>query len=127
MITDDKPLDELARAWDEIREEYDDARNDAYDRTVLDCAARLVADPAGESAHVWTIGLLMTAPYLAWAPGDGVVPKARAALEAADAALRDRPCEHGTHPFREHEAEYDADLAEQLRTLSDGETSPGSR
>ncbi|KUM67241.1 hypothetical protein AQI70_36505 [Streptomyces curacoi] len=119
MIIDDMPLDELARSWEEIRESYDDALNDAYDRTVLDCAARLAADPGGESAHVWTIGLLMMAPYLAWAPGDGVVPEARAALEAADGALRDRPCAHGTHPYREHEAEYDEDLAEQLCSLYD--------
>ncbi|MFI7407245.1 hypothetical protein ACIBU0_00990 [Streptomyces sp. NPDC049627] len=119
MISDDIPLDELAGSWEEIREEYDDALNDAYDRTVLDCAARLAADPDGESAYVWTIGLLMTAPYLAVAPGDGVVPEARAALEAADGALRDRPCEHETHPYQEHEAEFDEDLARQLCNLAD--------
>lgn len=119
MITDDIPLDELARSWDEIREEYYDLRNDAYDRRVLDCAARLAADPGGESAYVWTIGLLMMAPYVAWAPGDGVVPEARAALEAADGTLRDRPCGHETHPYREHEPEFDEDLAGQLCNLPD--------
>jgi hypothetical protein len=119
VISDDMPLDEFARSWEEIREGYDDALNDAYDRTVLDCAARLAADPGGESAHVWTIGLLMMAPYVAWAPGDGVAPEARAALEAADGALRDRPCEHETHPYREHEAEYDEYLAEHLCNLYD--------
>ncbi|WP_405584102.1 hypothetical protein [Streptomyces sp. NBC_01092] len=119
MITDDIPLDELAHAWDEIREEYDAALNDAYDRRILDCAARLAADPGGESAYVWTIGLLMTAPYVAWAPGDGVVPEARAALAAADCALRDRPCEHETHPYREHEPEFDEDLSRQLCGLHD--------
>ncbi|GHH09357.1 hypothetical protein [Streptomyces lanatus] len=119
MITDDMPLDELARVWEEIRQEYDDPRNDTYDRRVLDCAARLAADPGGDSAYVWTIGLLMMAPYVAWAPGDGVVPEARAALEAADGALRDRPCEHGTHPYREHEPELDEDLAQQLCDLPD--------
>lgn len=113
------PLEELARSWEEIRENYDDVRNRAYDRTVLDCAARLAADPGGEQAHVWTIGLLMMAPYLAWAPGDGVVPEAGAALQAADGALRDRPCEHETHPYREQEAECDEDLACQLSALSD--------
>ncbi|WP_328868919.1 hypothetical protein OHT76_01845 [Streptomyces sp. NBC_00287] len=119
MITDDIPLDALARSWEEIREGYYDFRNDAYDRTVLECAARLAADPGGESSYVWTIGLLMMAPYVAWAPGDGVVPEARAALEAADGALRGRACEHGTHPYREHEAECDEDLARQLCGLSD--------
>ncbi|MET9968058.1 hypothetical protein ABZZ80_19555, partial [Streptomyces sp. NPDC006356] len=119
MIADDIPLAELARAWDEIREDYDDFHNEAYDRTVLECAVRLAADPGGASAYVWTIGLLITAPYLAWAPGDGVVAEARAALEAADGALRDRPCEHETHPYREHEAEFDEDLAGQLCGLAD--------
>lgn len=117
MITDDVPLAELARAWDEIREEYCFARNDAHDRTVLDCAARLAAEPGGEWAYVWTIGLLMTAPYVAWAPGDGVVPQVRAALEAVDAALRDGPCEHGTHPWAEHEEEFDEDLVRQVCAL----------
>ncbi|NUP24924.1 MAG: hypothetical protein HOZ81_54495 [Streptomyces sp.] len=119
MITDDMPLDELARVWEEIRQEYYDLRNDTFDRRVLDCAARLAADPGGESAHVWTIGLLMMAPYAAGAPGDGVVPEARGALEAADGALRDRPCEHETHPYREHEPEFDEDLVRQLCNLPD--------
>ncbi|MGI5378633.1 hypothetical protein ACQEV2_31160 [Streptomyces sp. CA-251387] len=119
MITDDVPIDELARSWEEIREDYDDTLNDAYDRRILDCAARVAADPGGASAYVWTTGLLMTAPYLAWAPGAGVAPEARAALEAADGALRDRPCEHETHPYREQEAEFDEALARQLCSLSD--------
>ncbi len=119
MITDDKPLDELAGSWEEIGEAYYDALNDAYDRAVLDCAARLTADAGGERAYVWTMGLLMMAPYVAWRPGDGVVPVARAALEAADSALRDGPCEHDTHPYAEHEAEFDEDLARQLCNLAD--------
>ncbi|RSO07752.1 hypothetical protein DMH26_04270 [Streptomyces sp. WAC 05379] len=119
MITDDVPLDELAGSWDEIREEYYDLRNDGYDRTVLDCAARLAEDPGGESACVWTIGLLMMAPYVAGAPGDGVVSAARSALEAADGALRDRPCGHETHPYQEHEPEFDEDLGRQLCGLYD--------
>lgn len=119
MITDDIPLEELTRGWEEIRQEYYDLRNDTFDRRVLDCAARLAADPGGESAYVWTIGLLMMAPYTAGAPGHGVVPEASAALEAADGALRDRHCEHDTHPYREQEPEFDEDLARQLGNLPD--------
>ncbi|MDC0766853.1 hypothetical protein [Streptomyces sp. HD] len=119
MITDDMPLDELVRSWEEIRQEYHRLLDDTYDRRILDCAARLADDPGGETAYVWTIGLLMMAPYAAGAPGDGVVPEARAALEAADGALRDRPCEHETHPYREQEPECDEDLARQLCNLPD--------
>ncbi|MEU9658932.1 hypothetical protein [Streptomyces chartreusis] len=119
MIADDMPLDELAGSWDEIREEYYDLRNDAYDRAVLDCAVRLAEDPGGESAWAWVIGLLMMAPYVAGAPGDGVVSAATSALEAADGSLRDRPCGHETHPYQEHEPEFDEDLGRQLRGLYD--------
>ncbi|MFG2739598.1 hypothetical protein ACGFY0_05990 [Streptomyces chartreusis] len=118
MITDDMPLEELAGSWDEIREEYY-LRNDAFDRTVLDCAVRLAEDPGGESAGVWAIGLLMMAPYVAGAPGDGVVSAAVSALEAADGALRERPCGHETHPYQEHEPEFDEDLSRQLCGLYD--------
>lgn len=119
MITDEIPVEELAGSWDEIREEYYDLRNDAYDRTVLDCAVRLAEDPGGESAGVWAIGLLMMAPYVAGAPGDGVASATMSALEAADGALRDRPCGHETHPYQEHEPEFDEDLGRQLCGLYD--------
>ncbi|MFG1665356.1 hypothetical protein [Streptomyces sp. Y7] len=69
MIADGTALDELARCWGEVREEYDDLLNDAYDRRVLDRAARLAAEPGGEAAHVWTMGLRMMAPSIAGATG----------------------------------------------------------
>ncbi|MFC9928736.1 hypothetical protein [Streptomyces sp. NPDC127190] len=122
MITDGFPLAELAELagrWDEIRQEYDDFHNDAYDRAALDCAARLAADPGGPSSPVWTLGLLLMAPYVATGPGEGVVPAVTAALTATDAALRDRPCAHETHPWQEHDAEYDEDLARQVCALAD--------
>ncbi|MFF4407825.1 hypothetical protein [Streptomyces sp. NPDC001404] len=116
------PLDELVEltdSWSEIHEDYDDLNNDAYDRTVLDCAARLSADPGGESALAWTTGLVLTAPYVAWGEDDDVAPHVKAALEAADRALRDRPCDHDDHPYQEHDAEYDLDLAEFPCQLAD--------
>ncbi|MEU5187798.1 hypothetical protein AB0G83_11735 [Streptomyces klenkii] len=115
---DTDTLDELSQTWDDIRENFQDYRNDEYDRAVLDCAARLAADPGG-TAHVWTLGLVMTAPYVAWLPGDGVRQAVVEALEAADGTLCDRPCDHASHPYREHDDDHDVYLVDQLRQLAD--------
>ncbi|MEK2476763.1 hypothetical protein [Streptomyces noursei] len=112
-------LDEFAHTWEAIREDYDTRSNDEYDQSVLDCAARLAADPAGQTAYAWTLGLVLMAPYLGYAIDDTGKPEAVAALQAADSALHDRPCAHDEHPYREHEEEFDLDLAEQLLGLSD--------
>ncbi|MEV4503535.1 hypothetical protein [Streptomyces klenkii] len=117
--TDTDTLDELSQAWDDIRENFQDYFNDEYDRTVLDCAARLAADPGGGTAYVWTLGLAITAPYTARLPGEGVRQAVAAALEAADGAGRDRPCDHASHPYREHDDDHDVHLADQLRQLAD--------
>ncbi|WUX88523.1 hypothetical protein OG290_01550 [Streptomyces sp. NBC_01423] len=112
-------LDALGSLWDEIREEYQDARNDRYDEAALDCAARLTGDPAGTTASVWTLGLVLLAPYLATGPGDGVAPRVTAALRSAEAALRERPCPHDSHPYRDHEADGDEYLAELACLIGD--------
>lgn len=112
-------LEELADYWDGIREDYQDSRNDEYDKAVSDCAARLATDPGGGSAFVWTLGLVVMAPYLTWLPGEGVVPHAMAALNAADTALRERPCAHESHPYANHDSGDDMYLAEQLTQLAD--------
>ncbi|PJN41736.1 hypothetical protein CG747_03440 [Streptomyces sp. CB02959] len=112
-------LEELSHAWDEIRADFDSLSVDAYDQKVLDCAARLAADPGGESAYAWTLGLVLMAPYLAWAIDDTGKPEAGAALRATDGALRDRPCRHDQHPYLDHEEEADLDLPDQLRGLAD--------
>ena len=78
MDIDGTPLGELSRAWDKIREDYRSSRNGEYDRRVLDCAARLAADPGGETAYVWTLGLAVMARYIAWLPGDNVIREATA-------------------------------------------------
>lgn len=119
MDTDGTTLDELSEIWEDIRENYQEVRNSDYDRAVLDCAARLAADPGGASAHVWTVGLTLMAPYLTWLPGEGVVPRAVSALEAADRALRARDCTHDSHPYRSHDDEGDEYLAELLLALDD--------
>ncbi|WP_150242866.1 hypothetical protein [Streptomyces albofaciens] len=112
-------IDELSRSWEEIQEECEEFRNSRYDRTVLDCAARLAAEPGGTSAYVWTLGLVLMARYVAWAPGEGVVPQVMAALEATDTALRDRACDHESHPYSGHAERDDADLAQLLPELAD--------
>ncbi|MFJ1899944.1 hypothetical protein [Streptomyces sp. NPDC088115] len=117
--TDDAALDELSEIWEDIRENYQESGNSDYDRTVLDCAARLAADPGGESAHVWTIGLTMMAPYLTWLPGEGVVRQAVAALETADRTLREHHCAHDSHPYRSHVEAEDEHLVELLPALDD--------
>ncbi|MHC3814978.1 hypothetical protein [Streptomyces sp. DT9] len=115
--TDGTTLDELSEIWEDIRENCQESRNSDHDRTVLNCAAWLAADPGGESAHVWTIGLTMMAPYLTWLPGEGVAQQAVSALEAADRTLRERPCAHDSHPYRSHDEEGDEYLAELLPAL----------
>nr|WP_184737305.1 hypothetical protein [Streptomyces netropsis] len=113
------PLAELSRSWDEIRKNYQVSDNAQYDREVLDCAARLAAGPGAESAYAWTLGLVVMARYLTWLPGEGVVRAAMAALEATDTALRDRPCDHDSHPYRNHDDEDDMYIAELLVQLGD--------
>ncbi|MER6046261.1 hypothetical protein ABT168_02010 [Streptomyces sp. NPDC001793] len=112
-------LNELSHAWEEVRENYDTLSNDEYDAGVLECSTRLAANPSGELAYAWTIGLVLMAPYLAYAIDDTGKPEALAALRATDGALRDRTCPHDEHPYAEHEEEFDLDLAEQLRGLVD--------
>jgi hypothetical protein len=136
MEIDGTPLDELACSWSSIQEEYLSPSRSEYDRQVLDCVARLTADPGGETAYVWTLGLAIMAPYLAGLPsedasgpmtervpelllGADVRRQAEAALRTADDHLRDRPCDHETHPYRTHDAEWDEDLPGLLPRLAD--------
>lgn len=119
MDTDGTPLDELVRSWDGIREDYQVSEDSRNDRTVLDCAALLAADPVGELAYLWTFGLVLTAPYLTWLPGEGVVTAAVDALRAADKAMRARHCDHASHPYETHTDEDDEHLAALLPPLAD--------
>ncbi|GHH86715.1 hypothetical protein [Streptomyces capitiformicae] len=126
---DGTPLDELARTWGDMQDRYLYPSRGEYNGPVLDCAARLVADPGGETAYVWTLGLAIMAPYLAGLPkedltegdrGADVRREAEAALRAADGHLRDQPCDHDTHPYRTHEAEEnDEELPGLLPRLAD--------
>jgi hypothetical protein len=118
---DDAPsVNELSATWSDIQEDESAYRDDSYDREVRDCATRLAADPGAPTAYVWTLGLTLMAPYVAWLPGEGVADAAREALRATDHTLRDHPCDHATHPYRTHDAEEDDwHLPELLRLLAD--------
>ncbi|NED14883.1 hypothetical protein [Streptomyces sp. SID9124] len=112
-------LDALGSLWDEIHVGHQDPRNDRYDVAALDCARRLAGDPVGTTAAVWTLGLVLMAPYLAYRPGDGVAPRVTAALRSAEGALRGRPCPHDSHPYLDHEAGDDEYLAELAVLIGD--------
>ncbi|CAM5418512.1 putative protein OS=Streptomyces antimycoticus OX=68175 GN=SANT12839_070270 PE=4 SV=1 [Streptomyces antimycoticus] len=64
------------------------------DRAVLDCARRLAADPAGEEAYAWTLGLVMMAAYIGRFSRKDVAAAALEALHATDRRLCDLPCAH---------------------------------
>ncbi|WP_274917821.1 hypothetical protein [Streptomyces sp. WZ-12] len=77
------------------------------------------ADPDGELAYAWALGLVLMAPHLDYAIADTGKPEALAALRATDGTLRDRPCTHDEHPYLNHEEEVDLDRVEQLRGVAD--------
>ncbi|MGW4081100.1 hypothetical protein ACWELB_47910 [Streptomyces asiaticus] len=69
------------------------------DRVALDCARRLAADPAGEGAYAWTLGLVMMAAHIGRFSRKDVAAAALEALHATDRRLREAPCAHRTHPY----------------------------
>ncbi|AJT64775.3 hypothetical protein T261_3105 [Streptomyces lydicus] len=116
---DSTALDAFLQICEEFRDDYWESENGTYDRAVLDCAARLAADPAGPQAHLWTLGMVVMATYLARRSDDGVREPARTALCAADTALRSQACDHVSHPYEIHDHEDDEDLVDMLAALAD--------
>ncbi|MGW0706843.1 hypothetical protein ACWD4G_12925 [Streptomyces sp. NPDC002643] len=115
----DIPLDDLVQSWRTAQEEYAWGPDDAHDQAVLDCVARLAADPTGGTSYIWVLGLTMLAPYLTEG-GEDHRPQAVAALRATDAALRERPCDHDTHPYESHDGhDGDEGLPDLLLSLAD--------
>ncbi|MFH8489638.1 hypothetical protein [Streptomyces longisporoflavus] len=98
-------IGDLVEAWGGVQDDYQSRRDAAKDRIVLECARALAADPGGERAHQWTLGLVMMLPYVGWLPGDGVPGAVFEAVRAADGALGGRPCPHAVHPYAEDELE----------------------
>lgn len=108
-------IEELAAAWHELYHEYEDD----HDRLVLDCAAKLGADPGGPLAYVWIFGLVLAVRYLSWLPGDGVKEAALQALRATEPALSAQECAHDSHPYETHDDEEDEELPGWLVDLVD--------
>lgn len=96
----------LIEAWGHVSAASD--RTEA-DPLVRDCARRLLADPGGETAPLWTFGLVRMAGYLAWRPGPEAARSALDALLAVDRALREMPCTHISHPYEDTLKELLAD------------------
>ncbi|WP_326623082.1 hypothetical protein OG863_39160 [Streptomyces decoyicus] len=116
---DIEDIEELVASWEELAFKYDYGQNSAYDRRVLDCAARLAADPGGSLAYVWVFGMVVAGRYLNWLPGDGVKEAALRALRTAEAALSAPGCAHASHPYEIHDEEEDEELAGWLVPLLD--------
>ncbi|MFF3541710.1 hypothetical protein ACFYXD_07580 [Streptomyces platensis] len=88
----------LIEAWGRVSAASGRAEADPL---VGDCARRLLADPGGATAHLWTFGLVRMAGYLAWRPGPEAARSALDALLAVDRALRGVPCPHTSHPYED--------------------------
>ncbi|WP_261953251.1 hypothetical protein [Streptomyces nigrescens] len=112
-------IQNLAVAWEKLHYEYEEYHDGSHDRLVLDCAARLGADPGGPLAYVWIFGLVVAVPHLSWVPGDGVKEAALQALRVAEPALSAQDCVHDSHPYEMHDAEEDEELPGWLIDLVD--------
>ncbi|MGV9264919.1 hypothetical protein ACWDRR_09680 [Kitasatospora sp. NPDC003701] len=102
----DTRTEQLIAAWGSVSASSERAEADPL---VLDCARRLLADPAGEQAHLWLFGLVEMAGYLAWRPGEEAERSALDALLAVDRAVADASCAHGSHPYEEAMARLEED------------------
>ncbi|MFE0257217.1 hypothetical protein [Streptomyces sp. NPDC059010] len=86
-----------------------DTSPDEADPLVLDCARLLIADPGGDTAHVWVAGLAEMVRYLAGQPTAEAERAAVEALLAAASAFGERGCAHETHPYEEEFGELAED------------------
>ncbi|MEY9989643.1 hypothetical protein ABIE67_001675 [Streptomyces sp. V4I8] len=90
--------DELIDDWDEIRQGYHlgDAR-----RAVLDCARHLEASVTadGPGTALWTLGLVLTGPYVIYAHPDGPAEaRVLKAMSTVEQAFGQMSCAHDEHP-----------------------------
>ncbi|GAA1542084.1 hypothetical protein GCM10009730_58920 [Streptomyces albidochromogenes] len=101
----------LVSDWDELRHGYHAGDKD---ETVRGCARRLdmkAPGPEGDPVLFWTLGMLMLAPYVAFAnPGPGVENEVVAVLSRVARRDDGRTCAHDWHP-------YEADVDDVLERL----------
>jgi diadenosine tetraphosphatase ApaH/serine/threonine PP2A family protein phosphatase len=90
--------DDLIRQWDEIRHGY---HLGDTPRTVLECAGHLQASVAagGPDTALWTLGLVLTGPYVIYARPDAAAEaRVLEAMDAVERALGRTTCAHEAHP-----------------------------
>ncbi|WP_374774139.1 hypothetical protein OG756_15140 [Streptomyces sp. NBC_01310] len=114
-------LQALIGAWQDVQDDVRSHGNPEYDETVLDCVRRLVADPGGDRAPLWVLGLAMTLPYADRRP-ERVSGAVHDALDRADRALRNRPCTHAEHPYEDGLDDPPHYLEDVARRLAHGDT-----
>ncbi|MBC9713112.1 hypothetical protein H9Y04_11080 [Streptomyces sp. TRM66268-LWL] len=98
IVIDDARTAELYEQWRHVHATTERAVAEPLAR---DCIRRLAAEPGGGAAHIWVAGLAELTAYLACRPEPGIARAAADALAAAAAALGERECGHGTHPYEE--------------------------
>ncbi|KUJ37180.1 hypothetical protein ACZ90_69620 [Streptomyces albus subsp. albus] len=94
----DAEVAHLLDTWGRVSAASERAEADAL---VRECAGRLLADPGGETAYLWTFGLVAMSGYLAWRPGEEAEHEALEALAAVVRVLGDGACAHEAHPYEE--------------------------
>ncbi|MFJ4691960.1 hypothetical protein [Streptomyces sp. NPDC088766] len=93
--------DDLIREWDDIRHGY--YLGDAA-AMVRACAENLEASVAagGPDTALWTLGLMLTGPYVVYARPDAAAEaRVSAAMGAVERALGQTSCAHEEHPCDE--------------------------
>ncbi|MFJ3861966.1 hypothetical protein ACIPRL_37865, partial [Streptomyces sp. NPDC090085] len=107
--------------WQDVQGDVRAQGNPEYDGFVLDCVRRLVADPGGDRAALWVLGLAMTLPYAGRRP-DRVSGAVHDALDRADRALGNRACTHDEHPYEDGLDGPPRSLEDVARALAHGGT-----
>ncbi|MEU9789528.1 hypothetical protein AB0E27_02730 [Streptomyces sparsogenes] len=91
--------------WDELIDEWDEIRHGFYlgdaPAMVLRCAKNLEASVAagGPDTALWTLGLVLTGPYVIYARPDAAAEaRVLEAMGAVERALGQASCAHEAHP-----------------------------
>lgn len=114
-------LQALIGLWQDVQDDGLTHGSPEHDEIVHDCVRRLVADPGGDRAPLWVLGLAMTLPYAGRGP-ERVSGAVHDALDRADNALRNRPCTHTEHPYEDGLDDPPHYLEGVARALARGDT-----
>ncbi|MEU5876494.1 hypothetical protein [Spirillospora sp. NPDC047279] len=109
-MVDDKtelaPMPEDAAGWRALVDEWRRAgigepltTGRSREELLMDCVTRLGSAPDDRVAPALALGIMIMSQPFYDAPPDLPVDSVVRVLTAVDAALRDRPCEHGVHAY----------------------------